>query len=611
MNTHDEQAVGKATASAAPPSALAAPTVVAAESAESATIGAGPLAALTRIGMAVSELAHALGISPERLARSEALERMELETELPVEALAACEPAAYARWFAALGDDLRLDLRLTISGAEESGPICVLRAGRSPESAFISFISAAEIAAKTASDDVRIEVRLALAKSTAAALARDVLAERSRGDATSSLPVAARIVVFYTTAAWNRLVSVTALADWEHLGIVHHDCRTVVVLCDSAGYLAGPALEVLGVRNTQADEQRWLELAPAAWRRFLQRAHEIRGLRDEEGSWPSAPRILTPDHLRAAARQPGLETTELRLAAMRAALSAAYLASSVQATTSGSLLLRFAGVRPAMCRVGEIPAESATLLPVSAPSTMTKTAESASVDDAEASWDALARLAAWAYNHASPDKLAIARECLARELPAARDVTLAEVTAAASGALEAAKANFVLYLRRNAEQYFRVRQQALDAVSTYTAAVRKAVADLTGDVVGDVYRTVGLLAGVVIAGLIQPSVSPLVAKIAAALYTLYMVFVLAYLMPASQRRYQLETADLDAHLAAMSELSVSERQRLHAQPAPERAYFERYFRLSRTIYVVLAALALLVFFLLLWTPLGSQLPHGS
>lgn len=82
-------------------------------------------------------------------------------------------------------------------------------------------------------------------------------------------------------------------------------------------------------------------------------------------------------------------------------------------------------------------------------------------------------------------------------------------------------------------------------------------------------------------------------------------------MPARERRYQLETADLDAHLAAMSELSVSERQRLQSQPAPERAYFERYFRLSRAIYVTLAALGLLVFFLLLWTPLGSQLSHGS
>lgn len=613
MSAHEEHLSDVLAASAAP-STVAAPTVpteTAAKTAESAMPTTGSLALLAelaRIGETVSELAAALGVPLDRLGRSEALDRVELDTALPVEALAAWEPAACARWFVALGDDLRLDLRLTGSDAEESGPVCTLRVGRSPEAALASFVSAAEIAAKTASDDVQIEIRLGLAKSRATGLVRDLLALRSGGPTPSSPLGGTRAVVFYTTPAWNRLVTFSALADWERLGILRDDCRTVVVLCESAGYLAGPALEVLGAR--QAEEPRWLAPSPAAWRRFQQRAHEVRGLRDEEGNWPSAPRTLTPAHLNLESRQPGLDATERRLAALRAALAAAYLASSVQSASGSAHMLRFAGARPATCSIGEIPAESARSSRPSPSRIPAKTAESAFPDAAPAAWDALARLATWAYNHASPDKLAIARECLARELPAGRDVTLAEVAAAASAALEAAKANFVLYLRHNSERYFRVRQQALDAVSTYTAGVRKAVSDLTGDVVNNVYRTVGLLAAVVIAGLIQPSLSLAVARLAAGLYTLYIVFVLTYLISARERHYYLETADLDARLAAMPELSESERRRLRTQPSPERAYFERYFLLSRAIYIALAALGLL-FFLLLWTPLGAHLFHSS
>ena len=75
---------------------------------------------------------------------------------------------------------------------------------------------------------------------------------------------------------------------------------------------------------------------------------------------------------------------------------------------------------------------------------------------------ALARLMTWAYQHASADKLAIARESLAHELPPGIEVSLASVEQAAIEALEAAKANFALYLHGNTAQYFQLRQQALD-----------------------------------------------------------------------------------------------------------------------------------------------------
>lgn len=575
----------------AAPAATVPATAIPAQTSAQAGDALTLLAGLARLGAAASALADALGVSPDRLARAEALDRLELDTALSVEALSAIPAATVARWFAVLGDDLRLDLRLPASGEQESGAVCALRAGRAPEAAFASFVASASVAAETASDDQPIELRVALAKSRALMLVRDLLAAGS-GHATplSSQTSATRVATFYTSGAWIRLVSCLALADWQRLGIVTGDARTLVVLCDSSGYLAGPALEVLGARQTE--EPRRLTVSPAAWRRFRDRAREVRELRDAEGSWPDAPPILTPAHLRVEARSPGLEASAARLAEMRNALAAAYLASAVHRTLDGALLLRFAGARPATCAI----TGPAATQPTSATSTV-----------GAAELGALAQLTTWAYALSSPDKLAIARECLARELPPGREVSAADLDAAAGSALEAARANFVLYLRGNTEQYFRLRQQALDAVTAYAASVRKSVGDLTSGVVDNVYRTVGLLAGVVIAALIQPSLSPLVTRIAAALYTLYMVFVLTYLLSARERRFQLETAGLDARLAAMAELSVSERAHMSSQAAPERAYFERYFTLSRALYIVLAALGLLIFLLLLWTPLGARL----
>lgn len=610
MSAHDTHL--EAAASSAPafaPSTPGMPATPASAPVATATVSGTPTAAapstrsdtlaildeLARIGAVAHEVAAAFGVALDRLSRAEALDRVELDTAVAVEVLGAIATPTFTHWFAVLGDDLRLDFRLRGAGTQDSGLVCAPRAGRAPESVFAAFVAAAELAAATASDDVRVEIRLALAKTRLASLADELLALRA-GPAAPFHPDSTHVTLFYTALAWNRLLTLSTAADLERLGIVRDDARTVVVLCDAAGYLAGPALEVLGAM--QGQEPRWLSVPPSSWRRFRERAHEVRSLRDGEGSWLNAPRVLTPAHLRVEARAVGLEATAARLAEIRAALSAAYLASSVQPATGGMILLHFAGARPATCRLAGSLADSTLATPDTA------------VEPA-----ALALLATWAYAHASPDKLAIARECLAHELAAGRDVTLAGLETAAAGALEAAKANFALYLRGNTEQYFRLRQQALDAVTNYAAAVRKAVGDLTADVVDTVYRTVGLLAGVVIAALIQPSLSPLVTRIAAALYTLYMVFLLTFLMPARERRYELESADLDARLAAMPELSDSERRDLRSLPAAERAYFARYFRRSRAIYAGLAALGLVLFLLLLWTPLGAQLttqaPHAG
>lgn len=549
---------------------------------------ASPLADLRGRGAAIAGLGQALGLTPARLAGAEALDRLELATSMALDALDSLDAGELAAWFAALGDDVRLDLRLAGLDPASAAPAVTLRGEHDPSQALRRFRSTAHDVAASQGNDVTVDVRLAVGKARAKASARALLT--SRPDFLGSAEIVGRttIAVYFHTQAWLRVVSARALADWERLGLARADGRAVVLLCDGEGYLAGPALDVVGALGVSGDTPRWLTLSRAGWRQFQERAEHTRALRDEEGHWPGAPQVLTPTHVRVEERAPGLEAVAQALRTLRAALSAAYLASAVQETKDQALMLRFGGPRPASC---ELPAAAAAKkLTANAPQAV-----------------ALARLADWAYDNASPDKLAIAREALARELPPGAQVALADVEAAAVLALEAAKANFVLYLRHNTERYFQLRQQALDAVTAYTDSIRKTVTELTSDVVDTVYRTGGLLVGVVIASLIERQATLPIQRLVAILILAYVLFMLLFLMRARWQRYTLEAGDLAGRLSAMPELSESERQRLRARATAADAYFRRYFHWSCIVYAVFAAAALLYFLALLVFPAPGAL----
>lgn len=541
------------------------------------------LTALRGLGALVGEIGATLGLGAARLAQAEALDRLEATARRSVKQVAAFDPARVAAWFTALGDDLALDLRLGGLDAEAAPIQAELRAGQEPARALQRFAQAALDVAATQGDDVIVEARLAVGKARALAAARALVGQRfADGSGAGELAGLTHAAAFYSTAAWNRLLGLESLPFWERQGLARDHGRACVVLCDAPGYLGGLALDVVGAAG--AAPPAWLPISRAAWRRFEERAREMRGLRADEGHWASAPEVLTPPHLRMEARARGLEETARRLAHLRAALSAAYLASFAAGTFAEGVTLRFAGPRPATCHLAEGAREKTT----------------------EASDGALARLCAWGYAYASPDKLTIARECLARELLAGAEVALGEVERAAGPALEAAKANFALYVRGKTERYFALRQSAQEAVAAYAETVRKAVGDLTGDVVDNVYRTVGLLVGVVVAALIQPAASLWVLRLAALLYTLYVAFILGFVLRARRDRYQLEGDGLRARLAAMPELTAAERESLRAPATAADAYFRRYFRGTRRIYLGLLAAGLLVFILLL-TPLAPHL----
>lgn len=520
-------------------------------------------ARLSQLYEVIADIGAALNISLARLAEGEALERLEVVARLSVDQLARCDSARAQRWFAALAEDLALDLRLDGQDPDMPAVAASLRGSDDPAGTLRAFQAAAQAAAETQGDDISVEARLSVGKARALALAHEMVAQRP------GVVAPAMVAVFYTAAAWNQLLGLASVSYLEQAGLIRADSRTCVLLCDSPGYLAGTALECVGAALPGAPD--WLPISPAAFRQFSAREEASRRLLAEEDGWPDAPRVLTTEMLHLIARAPGLEATAARLAALRTELAAASLASVVQGKLADGLTLRFAGVRPVTC---ELSATGDQAVPT-------------------AGGDALARLAGWATRRGTVDTLIIARECLARELPPRHAVSLAEVAESAMDALEAAKANFTLFVRGQTDRYFAARQTAQDAVANYAETVRKTVSDLTSDVVDNVYRTVGLLVAVVIAGLIQPAISPLLALLASMLYTAYIAFVIYFVLRARDDRFTLEQAALISRLAEMSELTVAESKRIREPALSADAYFQRYMARTHRVYFALLALGVL------------------
>ena len=544
---------------------------------------------LATFAAAVAEMGRLLATPPERLARAEALDRLEITARIEATDLLEWDTSLVKHWFTLFREDCELDLSLVGLDAALDAPGAVLRSSRDPEGALRRFTEATSRLMRSQGNELVVEARLSLAKTRAVAGVRGLLAVRPEYPGSAELMAATTPYVFYQTGSIEKLLRFGALSEWERLGLATPKGRVVIVLCDAPGYLAGMALEIVGVQWDKAPE--WLAFSRAAWRQFLERADQVRCLESKESNWSGAPAVLTPAHLHLVTQTAGLEKILGLVQQAREALSACYLASSVTGPVNGMVSLRFAGARPTICHIAAgSPAAGGDKAPLSSPND-----------------DALARLMTWAYQHASADKLAIARESLAHELPPGIEVNLASVEQAAGGALEAAKANFALYLHGNTAQYFQLRQQALDMVSGYAAGVRKAVSDLTADVVDNVYRTIGLLIGVVIASLIQPALAVTVQQIAVFVYIAYLLFLVYFLLESRRQRFELEAGDLEARLKAMPELSERERSLLRSEAGVADQYFYSYFRRSRLLYLVLAGVGAL-YLLLLFTPLATHLP---
>jgi hypothetical protein len=539
------------------------------------------------MGEAVAQMTAALRAEPDVPGQvAESAERLVLGVRPTVGAFVESmdrEQAAIASWFKLCQDDLEIDLRLDGMDPDAEPVNASLRADAQMESRLREFLRRARRVTATQGDDVVVDVRLTARKTHAQLAARELLATRPEYAGTAEALAHTQVVAYYQSAAWNATLALRSIPTWEREGWFQEGGRVLVVVCDAAGYLAGMALDVIGAQMQAAPD--WLAFSRAAWREFQAREERMRRLRAEESSWPTAPSAITFDTLRVQERALGLGETLRRLEWVHEALAGGYLASAVFVEADGRLTLRFAGARPAMCALEMGPAAGEI-----------------------AEGGGLARLAAWAYHSGASEALIIARECLARELKPGAAVSLAEVAQAAGPALEAAKANLTLYVRRNIEQYFRLREAAQEAVASYSDGVRKAVSDLTGTIVDDAYRIVGVLAAAVIAGIVQPDLTLFALRVATALFTLYIGFVLGVVLRARWERFMLEKQALRERLDVMPELTEGERAQIERPSVESDTYFSRYYRWAFWIYVALGVLAALGF-LLLWTPLAGALPH--
>lgn len=535
------------------------------------------LAALRARGEEIHAWARWLGADAATLAAAESLDRLELLCRVPAARLLSARLPANASggdtFSPAFGDDLRLQLEVVGLDPDADPVAVVVQSGDvSASRALRSFLAALRRVVEREGEGIPVEARLTVGKAQAQTLARAALAVPEGSPATPS--------VLYTARALAQLLTLRSLPYLEHAGVFAADTRgehpATMLVCDAAGLLAGPLLRVVGARVMLPPSQTQAEARASRVQAF--RARGMRRLLVDEDTWPGALQAITPLHLFVSAQMPGLEDIAARLGALASALTAAYLAFSVRGSFEDGLLLTVGTYPAPRCLLDEAALEAIVHQVAREP----------------AQRDGAARLLEWAYRHGFPDKLAIVRECLARELPPGKQCAASDVVQAMGMAYPAARANFALYLRGKTSDYFALRESALAAVTDYAAALRRTVGELAGEIVETLFRTVGLLLGVVVAALLQPHSSATVVQVATLLYALYLLFVLAFAMRSRADRFTLEHDALDARLGAMRELTAAERADLARPARAADALYTRYLRRALAVYAALLLAALVV-----------------
>lgn len=534
----------------------------------------------------LEQIGTTFGISDDELASVESVDKIETKVRICAETLTNCDIQIVSDWFGLFETDLEIDVDVIGTNPDAQYPTASLRYQRAVDRKLTSFVEEIESYIRQGEDDLMVDLRIYVAKHKVLAIATQLLEIRRHQADDLAIEVPSIVHVFYFSASWYRWLTPRALQQWESRKFINSNQRMVTILCDSEGYLSGIAFEIIGA-GTLGDV-RWLNVSRSAWHRFQERALQTRLMHERESSWAGAPQILTPSHLQLEERAPGLQGTARKVALMQTTLAAAFLASSVQSDANGQLIARYAGSRPTSCIITQ--AEDWENVILDSPGN-------------------LSAFASWAYDSGSPDKLAIARECLALELPSGDSISLAKLDQIADNAFKAAKANFAQYLRHNSERYFQLRQQAVEAVRNYAESVRKTVNELTHDVVDNVFRVGSLLVGAFVAGILDSRLTLNIQRFAVAVIGGYVLFVLLYFMRTRQRRHKLDSVDLKSSLDALSELSSTEKKTIQAPISRADDEYEHQYQVACRVYLGMCVLCA-IYFLFLFTPAASAiLPH--
>lgn len=532
-----------------------------------------PLIAIRQQADALVALADALGIPRSHLADKETLDSVVARYSVTSARAIAWEVGTIASSLHQFGADA--ELLIATRGADPIFDVPQIRihGDQVGESDIHTFIEGLQAISDEQGNEIHVDISLSVRKSAAQEYLQHFLSQRADWRSSDEIVAHTKVILCFQSLAWQKWLTFKALWSWESKGLLTHGRRLVVALCDTQGYLGGPAIEILGIQSGNLPVQP--AVSRQAWVDFLERDALVHRLCTQESNWGIGPLTITPEHFELQELRPGLNAIADDFDRIQAALSAMYLASSVQLDPSQEhVVLRFAGPRPSQL---ELPYRS-----------------DRTVVQGEFSQHALFELTMWAYRYGSHDKLLIARECLARELPARTSVELAYIESRARDTIDAAESNFVQYVRGNAAQYFDLRQNAIDAVTTYAEGVGRTVSGMTADLVSNVYKVAGLLAGAIAAVLIEPSITVQVLILSVVVQVLYVLFNVFYALPAQKRRYEADTDGLRRRLCVMDELSTRERENIRATAAGADSDFEKSYARALTLYWWMCAACIII-----------------
>jgi hypothetical protein len=247
---------------------------------------------LSSCGDTLNDICEALEIEVRRLGQFESIEQVEITTEAPADTVMAWDIERIEAWFSVLTTDLKLRLKLEgldLEGLDPgySGVETDLAANQGPGETFTQFRGQVQALQETQGNDLYVHARVTVRKTRVHELAATLLALRPAYLGTPDMLKHTKSLIFYSASAWHRLLTLRAIWNWETEGIVEDERRLFVILCDSAGYAGGVAIEVFGARLQE--DVAWVSLSRAAWRQFLTRARNMLHLHTEESYWDSAP----------------------------------------------------------------------------------------------------------------------------------------------------------------------------------------------------------------------------------------------------------------------------------------------------------------------------------
>lgn len=346
---------------------------------------------------------------------------------------------------------------------------------------------------------------------------------------------------------------------------------TIFLVLDAGGWLSGRYTacfggDKLGLLGDGIGDPRDFEHLRACW-----------SLCDGQGGWKGQPAVLTPDHFEVQDRGlkgDGCGDLVRELQVLAAQLAICYLANRTDGHPD-----------PRESRFYDHPVAA------------DREALRKSIKKPEITTDKLMALYRWTYQSHSEAQLHVAQRAIRLKLDEDRGKNLDELLVRADAIQKTAADSLQQAFKEKVDELFKVRKEVCEYLRDHNREIAVIVGDLTDALIGNLFKTLAaLIAALVAAGV---SSRPGIAVVTTgALYTIYILFILCYQMPAIWRKSKLTREEYDSNVKNLTErysLTEEEREKfdLPSLQASEE-FFRSYFRATAGIYSVLGAVAALL-----------------